>query len=371
MRQKRTDYRGKLHKCSLAPRLHLPALLCAGNRGYRNGESALRRRSAFTLVELLVVIAIIGLLVALLLPAVQAAREAARGITCRNNLKQISLAILNYESSHRALPASTIADLSLAATGNNGAWGVHGRILQFMEQGSLYDKVDINRAWDFQAAIDGLRVPIYVCPSDVGAARIRDPGKGKVRLVPTSYGFNQGTWFVFDPVSQMGGDGMFFPNSHLRLAAVRDGTSHTLLAADVKGWQPYMRNGGPSTTDIPNSAGEAAAIVSSGAQQKSTGHTEWPDGRVHHTGFTSTLTPNTAVMINVNGQMRDMDYNSWQEGKNGRAGRPTYAIITSRSYHPAVINVANVDGSVESIGDTIDLQVWRARSTRDSGEIVE
>lgn len=329
------------------------------------------RRVAFTLVELLVVIAIIGVLVALLLPAVQAAREAARSMSCRNNLRQIALAVLNYESSHRCLPASTIVDFRAASTANNGAWGVHGRILQFMEQASLYDRVDINQAWDFQAAIDGLRVPLYTCPSDPGSRRIRIPGNVKVRLVPTSYGFNQGTWFVYDPITRQGGDGVFFPNSHTKIADVRDGTSHTLLAADVKAWQPYTRNGGPSTLAIPNSAAEAAAIVASGAKHKSTGHTEWPDGRVHHTGFTATLTPNTAVMVSSDGQLLDMDYNSWQEGKNGSAGRPTYAIITTRSYHPAIVNAANVDGSVEAIAETIDPTVWRARATRGSGDIVE
>ncbi len=326
-------------------------------------------RSAFTLVELLVVIAVVGILLALLLPAVQAARGAARRAECSNNLRQIGLAILHYESTYRTLPASTIVDFNVSATGDNGCWGVHGRILQFLEQANLYDRVDLSTAWDFQQAIDGLEVPMYTCPSDPGTGQIRDPGGGKVHLVPTTYGFNMGTWFVFDPVTRQGGDGAFYPNSHLRLAAFRDGTSNTLLAAEVKAWQFYTRNGGPPDTGIPTGSAAAAAIVESGAQSKSTGHTEWPDGRVHHTGFTATLSPNTFVPFHDNGRTVDADYNSWQEGKNGSAGHPSYAIVTSRSYHPGIVHVGYVDGSVKPVSETIDLATWRALATRARSEV--
>ncbi|MCH8828557.1 MAG: DUF1559 domain-containing protein [Planctomycetes bacterium] len=336
----------------------------------RRPASRRRYRRGFTLIELLVVIAIIAVLIAMLLPAVQAAREAARRTQCRNNLKQIGLALHNYVETFKRLPMGAAVDLRVTATGNNGSWGVHGRILPQLEQSNLYTRVDLTVGWDFQTAINGIKVPIYSCPSDPGSDRVRDPGRGKSFLYPTTYGFNYGTWFVFDPVTGRGGDGAFYPNAKLALRDFTDGTSNTLMAAEVKAWQPYVRNGGPSTISAPWNSGQAAAITASGVQFKKTGHTEWPDGRVHHTGFTLTLTPNTVVPYSVGGMTYDVDYNSWQEGKNGRYGRPTYAFVTSRSYHTGIVHVVMMDGSVRSVSENINLFVWRALGTRAGGEVV-
>ncbi len=329
------------------------------------------KKLGFTLVELLVVIAIIGVLVGLLLPAVQAAREAARRMQCGNNLKQIGLALHNYESGMKRFPPSAVINFALPGTANNASWGVHGRILPYLEQGNVYSQVDLTTAWDFQLAIDNLKIPVYSCPSDAKGNESRAKGVGRPALYPTSYGFNFGRWFVFNPSTRQGGEGLFYPNSFLRIGACTDGTSNTLIAAEVKAWTPYTRNGGPASLTIPTTVAEAEANVFSGPDFKDTGHTEWPDGRVHHTGFTTAMPPNASVRYTNSGTAYpQVDFNSWQEGRNGTGGRPSYAMVTSRSYHTGSVNTAFADGSVHRVSDSIDLQVWRALSTRAGGDVV-
>ena len=116
------------------------------------------------------------------------------------------------ELAHSRLPPSAVIDLRLGNTSNNGSWGVHGRILPYLEQTNLYNVVDLTLGWDFQPAISGLRVPVYSCPSDPRTDEIRDPGGDRPLLDPTNYGFNFGRYFVFNPQTRRGGDGLFYPN---------------------------------------------------------------------------------------------------------------------------------------------------------------
>ena len=336
-----------------------------------------RQIRGFTLIELLVVIAIIAVLIALLLPAVQQAREAARRTQCKNNMHQVALAIHNYHDVYNTLPPS--AAISQGFAGNNGSWSIHGRLLPQLEQGSLYSRVDLTTAWDFQLVIDGLKIAVYSCPSDIMGDTARDTGAGKPKLFPTSYGFNMGTWLVYDPATGRGGEGLFFPNSRIRIGDATDGSSSTLLAAEVKGFTPYFRNCGPVTvTPVPKSAAEVLANVG-GCEKKfsatntnsNTGHTEWCDGRVHHEGVTTTLPPNMPVIHIEAGVPLDVDYNSWQEGRVvGSTSNPTYAAITSRSYHEGMVNITLLDGSVRSVSESLDLSVWRALGTRGGQETV-
>ncbi len=333
-----------------------------------------RRRFAFTLIELLVVVGIMGILMSLLLPAVQKVREAASNMRCRNNLSQLSLAVHLYENFTGAYPPSMLHKPGTVFASNNGSWSIHGRILPFVEQGNAYVKVNLEVAWDAQGntGVPTTRVPVFLCPSEVND-RVRTNASGPF-VYPQNYGFNFGTWFVYDPATGMGGDGVFFPNGHVTPAAVRDGASNTLCAAEVKAFTPYVRNTkdpGPN----PPASSSAIAGMAAGGQLKlgpgandSTGHTEWPDGRVHHSGFTTVFTPNTVVPFVYQGIPYDIDYNSRQEGSS--ATQKTYAAITSRSYHPGGVNVVFMDRSARFLSERIDLTLWRALGTRAGFEVI-
>jgi len=330
-------------------------------------------RNGFTLIELLVVIAIIAILIALLLPAVQQAREAARRTQCKNNLKQIALAMHNYESSNNALPPSMAIVPTITS---NASWSIHGRLLPFMEQVNLYSQIDLSRAWGNFPIISNFRVPGYVCPSDPKSDRARDTGTNGIFLMPTCYGFNFGTWLVYNPATGQGGDGIAFPNSRIRISSITDGTSNTLLASEVHAWTAYTRNGGPPSTTVPGNAATVALYAASGlkdrilpATQDGTGHTEWANGHSHHSGFTTTLTPNSNVIfVDAGVTYRNTDYASRQEGSNTTS--VSYSALNSRSYHTGIVQSALCDGSVRSFSSNIDLSIWRALGTRDGGEVL-
>jgi prepilin-type N-terminal cleavage/methylation domain-containing protein/prepilin-type processing-associated H-X9-DG protein len=204
----------------------------------------------FTLVELLVVIAIIGILVALLLPAVQAAREAARRMQCQNNLKQMSLAVLNYESTNKCFPPGSFgkwngnnsfpSGWSDPSNGSGLPWGHFSwaaAILPFAESQTLYDQINFNvpayAASIPEGSVDkgpsgdpanklvaSMQPPWLVCPS---AHRVKPKNEFK------DYGINHGTGACCPERTQEGMDGVAFVNSAIELGAVKDGTTNTFL----------------------------------------------------------------------------------------------------------------------------------------------
>ena len=332
------------------------------------------RRPGFTLVELLVVIAIIGILIGMLLPAIQAVREAARRTSCMNNVRQIVLASHNYESAHQEYPPSYELASGATATGN-GSWSVQARLLPFCEQANAYDLIDFSVAWsdppNLTSGVPTMRVPMYQCPSEINdTVRIKNDAPF---VYPHNYGFNFGTWLVYDPATGRRGDGMFYVNHRKRMGAITDGTSNTLFVAEVKTFTSYLRNTqdpGPIPPTDPNSFGGYSGEFKLGPNlHKNTGHTEWCDGRVHHSGFTTTFAPNTFVPYEYNGQIYDIDLNSEKEGNS--TTKTTYAAITSRSYHAgSLVSVGFVDGSTRGVKQNIDLQVWRNLGTVAGGEVV-
>lgn len=338
-------------------------------------EIAAQRRSGFTLVELLVVISIIGTLVALLLPAVQYSREAARRMQCLNNLKQIGLALHSYASAKMAFPPSFCIKPGTTLSSNNGSWSIHGRLLPYLEQCNAYNVVQLDVAWDAQTAtgVPTMRMPMYTCPSEQND-RDRVDSSGAPYTRSQNYGFNFGTWFVWDPATGQGGDGVFYVNSQVTASQISDGLSNTLAAAEVKAFTSYVRNTADPGPSGPASAAALAALVAGGQFKlgpdlnQNTGHTEWCDGRVHHSGITTVFAPNSMLnYLHTDGRTYDIDYNSCQEGRS--ATQRTYAAITARSYHLGIVNALLMDGSARPIHNDIALSVWRALGTRAGGEV--
>lgn len=339
-------------------------------RAARNLCSACRRtlKPAFTLVELLVVIAIVGILIALLLPAIQAAREAARRSQCVNNLKQIGIAVQNYHDVHKQLPASFISQ----PTTPHDCWSIQSRLLPYLEEGNIYQGINFKLSYkDPSQVIAGtqitsMQVPVYRCPSEKNTTPRVD---GSTIWFPINYGVNLGMWFIYDPAAKKGGDGAFAANGAHGFGSITDGTSHTLCFAEVKTYQPYLReSGNPNTPNAPIPSDAATVGGYGGDFKPDSGHTEWTDARSHQTGFTAAFAPNATVNYQRDGTTYDIDFTSAREGQS--ATRLTYAAVTSRSHHPSIVNAAMMDGSVQSFSNDIALTTWRALATRSGDEVV-
>jgi prepilin-type N-terminal cleavage/methylation domain-containing protein/prepilin-type processing-associated H-X9-DG protein len=337
------------------------------------------RRSAFTLIELLVVIAIIGVLVSLLLPAVQAAREAARRAQCTNNLKQFGLAMLNFEGAKRVFPYSRY--WSGVASDKTNDMSAQMRILPYAEENVLASYFTTSSTLgEDQTMPDGtpimsVRIPTYVCPSETHDMLKVTAATGLPNGYLTNYMVNQGTWMIFDASGKTVPNGAFYTNSSLRTKDFSDGMSKTLMAAEVKAWTAGF-SGGTATATPPTSP---SAIAGFGGTTKctavfttQTNHTEWADGKCAQTGFTTAFTPNTVVPATLtDGTMGDVDYVNQAEGAvvASSATPYSYASVTARSYHGGAVNVLLMDGSVQSIVNEIDLLTWQALSTRAGGEL--
>ncbi len=326
---------------------------------------------AFTLVELLVVIAIIGVMVGLLLPAVQAAREAARRMSCQNNLKQLGLALHNYESSFKMFPPSTVA---LGGSASQ-PWSGQAFLLPYLEGNSTFEKINfsvgyhhaINQSLFPPSGISATRVPMLICPSEPEDRARISTTTNQPEHYPLNYALNMGRYFIFDPVTQREGGAAFAPNSRMKPNAFLDGLSNTIALSEVKAFNPRFHDSVLPTTE-PATADAVAGTISGGSWAESSGHTEWVCGRAIHVGFTTTFSPNTRVPYVSGGRTFDIDVTSSREGRNTTDA--TYAVITSRSYHVGQVHSAMMDGSVRGVTNSVDLNLWRSIGTRAGREVV-
>jgi prepilin-type N-terminal cleavage/methylation domain-containing protein/prepilin-type processing-associated H-X9-DG protein len=290
-----------------------------------------RRRPGFTLIELLVVIAIIGILVALLLPAVQQAREAARRTQCKNNLKQLGLALHNYHDTFSMLPAGWIGvdpNTTTAFVDGPNGWGWGSKLLPQLDQAPLSGQIDfrLSIADPRHTEVRRTKLPVFRCPSDTGPDRwmIRDEsGADLVELSTGTYVGTFGTGEIdacegLPPGVSCPGNGAFFHNSALGFQEFRDGLSSTFLVGERRTaveldwfstWTGY----------IPE--GEEAAVRLLG----STDHTP-NDAHIHFDDFSSNHTGRAHFLLG--------------------------------------------DGSVKFISSNIDLRVYQAVSTRAGREVV-
>lgn len=310
-----------------------------------------QHRRGFTLVELLVVIAIIGILVALLLPAVQAAREAARRMSCSNNLKQLALALHNYESSHRVFPPGQL--------GFPWVFSAHSHLLPYVEQGGLQDLLDYNVppltfGGSFpQAAPNELAaqspLKILLCPSDSDGV----PGSPFGGI---SYPACSGSGQLNDG-SSTNADGIIFARSRTRFADIIDGTSHTAAFGES-----LLGTGQNSAPNSPNEMSRQVKELAMGtpttpadcnAATTWSGHrgANWINGHYADTMYNHFHPPNAM----------EPDCNN---------GFHNFALTTARSLHPGGVQISLCDGSVRFVSDTIEIVIWRAISTRDHGEVV-
>jgi prepilin-type N-terminal cleavage/methylation domain-containing protein len=332
-------------------------------------------RKAFTLIELLVVIAIIGILIGLLLPAVQMAREAARRSQCSNNLKQLGLAIHGYEMIVGGLPPSAIVLQGPDGVLQPSYLGPFARILPFIEQQNVTNSMNLSALYGDlnNMAATGRVIATYLCPTEPNQEPLDHATFGLIGGV--NYGFSMGDWYVWMGYNngQNGGPptrSAFGVNLSRRWAEFTDGLSNTMLMSEVKNYQPYIRDCGgfANITDpnvipppnavpmtvVPEYAGTSCSVFDNG-------HSQWAELTVHHIGFTTAWTPNTVTPGNI---YPDVDIDSNRE----RIGGPTFAAVTSRSYHPGGVQVLLGDGSSRFVQQTIDGIIWRAYGTVGSGE---
>jgi len=348
------------------------------------------KRRAFTLIELLVVIAIIAVLIALLLPAVQAAREAARRMQCTNNLKQLGLALANYESSNGCFPPTGSED---PGDGLDNDFSAKTRLLPFMEQTAIYNALNqtyygagaINPATNTTAVCSTINS--FLCPSDGNDPNFTVLG---VKTGQTNYGNNIGLSISMNGLAF---DGPAWRLNDLpkggptRFADLTDGASNTAAHSEwVKGrnilsgkqavWigaRAYSRNPGsfwPGPSAAIMTLQQILQEVATNCQPIMTTPATWDQkGMAWYCnlagvggGYSHLLAPNKTACF----------YPQYSYAKYGEPapGNDDVTMMNASSNHPGGVNVGFLDGSVKFVKETVSLTTWGSIATKAGGEVV-
>jgi prepilin-type N-terminal cleavage/methylation domain-containing protein/prepilin-type processing-associated H-X9-DG protein len=331
----------------------------------------MKRNPGFTLVELLVVIAIIGILVALLLPAIQVAREAARRSECSNNLKQIGVAMHNFEGVFKRFPAGhphKVLPSHPGVLAMHYRWSALAMITPYMEQYSIYRDLNLdvplytfigpNSGPGYNVHADNAEpvsrlVKPFLCPSDL--QREIDAGFGPSNYT-ACWGSGMPPWTVHTASTT---DGVFYDNSQTRFGDLLDGTSNTAMFSESTLPRPGTAtsltadNRADVTVSIPSgSVGALTETLCStlGANINTFRNARWVDGWPTRTGYDHRLPPNAFISDCARvGPIREL----WK---------------AARSRHPGGANLLLCDGSVRFVSDSIDLDTWQALASRNGGE---
>jgi prepilin-type N-terminal cleavage/methylation domain-containing protein/prepilin-type processing-associated H-X9-DG protein len=338
--------------------------------GSRAPACARSSRNGFTLVELLVVIAIIGVLIALLLPAIQSARESARRVQCQNNLKQIGIAAHNYYSARKTFPVG--ADSKASTPGNFWTlyrWSSLAHLTPFLEETNVANLLDFTQPIYYGPATTditpaskqglALVIQLFLCPSDGG--QIVTPLFG-----PTNYmacagsGMGGGTPFATD--------GIFYANSTTGIRQITDGTSHTALMGESLVGTPDQTLSTPDPQKdykwIFNVPLTAALCARSLTWNNADGRNfAWASGEYRCALYNHFYLPNSPTPDCI-ASAPPAGASSLQTGLSAWGWR------TARSRHPQGVNLMMADGSVQFVADEVDPQVWTAWSTRAGGETI-
>ena len=334
-----------------------------------------RRQCAFTLVELLVVIAIIGVLVSLLLPAVQAAREAARRTSCMNNMRQLGLALQNHHDSMKHLPAGIVTE----ADDDDFKTGLHSGfvyLLPYLEQTAVHDAYQFDEPWtsNDNLLVAQMSIQTLLCPSNSSVVPLAGDLLETLDTKPTDYAFSKGP-LAYLCTEKPAGRGAFDVNSNIRFAQVTDGLSNTFglgeaaSSEDLKSnsicigveelmgqvWTKANLDGGCSGSHI----GGHGSVLAATSQNPGT------DG-LFSTDAVASDDDIILARLNSEPARSSVDMSTGSDCTDRLDNiRGFYA------YHPGGAHFVYLDGSVHYLNESISLEVYRALSTIADGEIID